>query len=510
MIFIYHNQKKVLEIERHNKYLTFNSGFSVSKILKNLAKDFPDEILVWCELNFKTSLNKNSLESLLHHQKMMLSFSPNGNFFGNNIGFIEDSPVINVNKKVRYPTWQMSSCVGMIHSKVVFKMDAIACYNDFDYYLNSLAKIGLPLGLICYSEPQLLINHDDKSNKSASDFQLFKFVKQHYKMQWTFLLLLNLMVYKSKMPILAFLYAAFFKNRKENIIQLDSIDVQSSRLVVNDATLDVIIPTIGRKKYLHDVLKDLAAQTHLPINVIIVEQNSEKDSVSDLDFLYTEKWPFIIDHTFTHQAGACNARNIALSKVKSEWVFMADDDIRFNEKFIEMTLKKAKQYGAKSVTTLCLNRNQINYYLNIHQSGIFGSGCSFIKSELTNLVSFDKSLEFGYGEDTDFGLQLRNLGEDIIYFPELEILHLSASMGGFRIKPAFPWTNNKLQPKPSPTIMYLKLKHNTFEQICGYKLVLFIRLINKQSIFEYYKFFKSFQQKWNCSVYWANELKQND
>jgi hypothetical protein len=41
------------------------------------------------------------------------------------------------------------------------------------------------------------------------------------------------------------------------------------------------------------------------------------------------------------------------------------------------------------------------------------------------------------GEDTDFGLQLRNCGANIFYFPEIHDFVNQAPIGGFRIKPAF-------------------------------------------------------------------------
>ena len=36
--------------------------------------------------------------------------------------------------------------------------------------------------------------------------------------------------------------------------------------------------------------------------------------------------------------------------------------------------------------------------------------------------------EFGFGEDIDFGMQLRNNGIDIIYLPYPEIIHIKAPM----------------------------------------------------------------------------------
>lgn len=59
----------------------------------------------------------------------------------------------------------------------------------------------------------------------------------------------------------------------------------------NHKSVDVLIPTIGRKEYLYDVLIDLRKQTLLPQKVIIVEQNSEPDSLTQLDYLTAEEWP---------------------------------------------------------------------------------------------------------------------------------------------------------------------------------------------------------------------------
>jgi GT2 family glycosyltransferase len=240
--------------------------------------------------------------------------------------------------------------------------------------------------------------------------------------------------------------------------------------------------------------------------VIIVEQNPQPGSVSELDFLTNQTWPFNIKNTFTHQAGACNARNLALSQIESEWVFLADDDIRFDVDFFKNVFCKLEQYGAKVITTSCLQKNEIQRYSITNQSGIFGSGNSFVKASCLTAVSFDMALEFGYGEDIDFGMQLRNSGFDIIYFPEIRILHLKAPIGGFRIKVKHLWDTQKVLPKPSPTIMYVFLKHYTQQQLLCYKLVSFFKIIKKEPVANYLLFFKQFKKKWNRSLYWANKL----
>ncbi len=514
MIVVYHKNNRISKVvSGENCLLSFDGNTLISEGLYNLAVQFPESKIVWCKEELQDRLNLKDIEAVFHHNKLMLSYRPGEmDFLGRKIGYVEESPFIKINKKVCYPTWQMSSTVGVLHASLLLaiknkiKMDA-----DFDYYLNSVAKVCMPLGLFCYSEPKLLNAFEDRSDlKGPSIYTLFKFVKQHYKKRWLVLLFLNLIIFEKQFPLLPFFFSLFYKTPKNNKLNLDSITVQSTLKNTINKTIDVIIPTIGRKKELYDVLCDLSKQTLLPINVIIVEQNSLPNSKSELDYLTLEKWPFLIKHTFTHQAGACNARNIALSLVESEWVFLNDDDNRLENNLLQEFLLKAEQFGTLVVTTSYLQKNEIQHYNRIHQSGIFGSGNSFIKKTALAEVGFDKALEFGYGEDTDFGMQLRNKGFDIIYFPELRILHLKAPFGGFRIKIKQLWEDEIVQPKPSPTVLYVMLKNYTEEQLSSYKLVLFLKLLKKESFLSCLGFLKSFQKKWDVSLYWANQLNQND
>jgi len=480
---------------------------SISKTVIEIAEKYPDTIILWCEMSCVSILNLEVIPELFHHKKLLLSYSPD-NYFSSEIGYVDESPFLNVNKKVSYPTWQMSGLVGGIASSVLIAVkNEVICEANFDYFLCSIAKLGMPLGLFCYSEPKLLKNHEIniKSN-FGNRIKLFQFAKQHYRMRWVFLLFLNLMIYEKQFPIMAFLNSFFYKKKKWEASILDQTEVHSNKKINGDQSIDVIIPTIGRKKQLYDVLKDLAQQTHLPINVIIVEQNPQPDSQSELDYIENEVWPFKIKHTFTHQPGACNARNIALSQVESEWVFLADDDIRFYSNLFNDTLGTANRFGLRVITTSCLQKNEVQHYKKIHQSGIFGSGCSFVKKIAFTVVRFDKALEFGYGEDTDFGMQLRNKGFDIIYIPELRILHLKSPIGGFRIKVKQLWNTEIVQPKPSPTVLLFKLIHESKQQIWGYKTLLFFKYYKYQSIKNPILYFQNYKKQWNKSVFWANEL----
>lgn len=511
MIVVYHSNNKIVAIfSTENQKIDFQEKDAIALVLYKLAVRFPDKKIAWCNQLLKEQFNVLEIEKLMHHKKMMLSYCPSlDNFFDSKIGYVDESPFIKVNKSVTFPTWQMSSLVGIMHTEVLVKLgNAIPFDEDFDYYLSSLAKVVMPLGLLCYSEPKLLKQQPEIELPKATIFTLFRFVKQHYKTRWVFLLLLNLFLYERKFSVLPFLFSFFYKNRSKATINLDNIDVQSSKKVIDKPTVDVIIPTIGRKEYLYDVLKDFSAQTLLPNKIIIVEQNPVEGSVSELDYLTTETWPFVIQHIFIHQAGACNARNLALEKTESEWIFLADDDNRFEETLLSDVFDKIQQYGNPVVTLAYPQKNEVKLYHKVIQWPTFGGGNSFVRRDFLGNVKFNMALEFGYGEDVDFGMQLRNQGCDILYLPEPEILHLKAPIGGFRTKPILQWQNETIQPKPSPTIMLCQILHNTQEQISGYKTILFFKYYQHQKIKNPIRYCTNFQRQWNKSVFWANELKK--
>jgi glycosyltransferase involved in cell wall biosynthesis len=274
-------------------------------------------------------------------------------------------------------------------------------------------------------------------------------------------------------------------------------------------TIDVIIPTIGRSHYVYDVLKDLAGQTHLPRQVIVVEQNPNIQSATNLEFIKSDSWPFKIVHHFIHQTGACNARNLALNEVNSEYVYLADDDNKFDKDLIENALEQMMHFNLEVISMSYLQQGEVERKEQAIQWPTFGAGCSIMKSKYLEMVSFNKALEFGYGEDVDFGMQLRNLGADIVYMPDLKILHLKAPIGGFRSTFKQAWLNDEIQPKPSPTIMFYKLNNSTKYQLLGYKAALLINYYFRQKVKNPVRYYKLFNKQWNQSLFWANKLNDS-
>lgn len=509
MIIICHHNNKVESIIAYESsaYLDVCNE-SIAQNIVRLARLFPDDLLFWYHKDCQEDINWEALPELFNHKKILLSYGGTTNYIPSEIGYVDESLFVNPDKESVYPTWQMSSLVGGIYGGTLNALEANKLIDtNFDYFLCSLAKIGMPHGLLCYNEPQLLKKITNRSSGEAGIYSLFKFVKEHYRARWILLLFVNLLIYERRFPVLACLYTVFFKRKKPDVKQLDKIQMELKTKSRVSHSLDVIIPTIGRKVFLYDVLKDLSKQTIIPKKVIIVEQNPLEGSTSELDYLEKESWPFQIKHLFTHRTGACNARNQALQHVEQEWVFFADDDIRFEKDFLETAFKQIEKTGNSAFTICCLRKGDKPVSTNIFQWTTFGSGCSIVKSEAIADLRFDDRYEHGFGEDTDFGMQLRNKDCDILYLPSPELLHLKAPVGGFRTEVMLEWNNDRIKPKPSPTVMLFKLRYNTKEQLRSYKTTLFLKFYKHQEHKHPVKYYNNFKKSWERSIYWANILR---
>ncbi|HFG0564407.1 TPA: glycosyltransferase family 2 protein [Flavobacterium psychrophilum] len=511
MIIIYYNKQEILEIYHEDLQQKIAvTTTNMAQCICDLSYLFAHQIIVWCHIDAKKYLNTSSIPELFNFQNKIISYHPKYNYLHNGIGYVDEKLFVAVNKQVTYPTWMMNSFVGAIPSDLIKRLNAKDFVsNDFDYFLTSLAKLSQPLGVFCYSDPRLLLLDSafvPSVQSMPSIKKVFQFVKQHYKFRWVLMLFFNYCLYERKIYIIPFLNTVFYKKReiKGSFSEDNTAVPKPVSPVLKD--IDVLIPTIGRKPFLYDVLKDLSKQTILPKNVIIIEQNPLAGSTSELDYLQDKNWPFAIKHIFTHRSGACNARNLGLKEIKSEWIFLADDDIRFESDFFEEVFQKIACIGEKAYTISCLRAGEKKEFKMPVQWNTFGSGCSVVKKTELEGINFDLRYEFGFGEDADFGMQLRNKGTDVIYLDSPEITHLKAPVGGFRTKHVFDWDADLVLPKPSPTIMLYRLQYNTKEQLRGYKTVLFAKFYKHQQSKNPFRFVKQMKKKWNASIFWAQYL----
>ncbi len=507
ILLIHQNAEQVKKVLKGETEINISATLC-TKAIWEMAEKFPDEIIGWCEEKYKADLDLENWSQVFHQNLILASYAVENAFFSESIGYIDQLPFVNVNRDVLYPTWLMSSDVGGIKGETLRKFKPLfEGIDDFDYLLNSIAKIGQQNGLFCYSEPRLVRQTSDKKPQfTATLTQLFSFVYQYYNTIWLSVLFWCYWRYENKFPIKAYVMAFLEKKCFLQKVDLSAIKIQSNKIPETSNSIDVIIPTIGRPKYLMQVIEDLSLQDLLPKKVIVVEQNPDVDSITELPELQSKTWPFEIVHHFIHQTGACNARNIALKEIDSDWIFLADDDIRLRSDLLEKYIKEVKRLGVSSINMNCKQKGEETVFKKIKQWGSFGSGTSIVNSGFAKQCTFSTIYEHGYGEDADFGMQLRQLGCDIIYHPDIQILHLKAPLGGFREKPILAWEQEEPLPKPSPTVMAFAYKYYTPQQINGFKSSLFLKFYSKQEKNNPITYIREMNERWKKSEAWAIKL----
>jgi glycosyltransferase involved in cell wall biosynthesis len=486
----------------NNQQLPLPSDANIIQQFIYVASQFPNESILWIEESVADLVNKEDL--LIHYKtsRYMVSIgNMNHHFLYPEIGYVTDGPFVSVSQQFKYPTWLMQEKAGIVAASVINQFNGNNYkHKSLEYFLTSVARLGQPQGLFCYHIP---LSSQIVKDLHESHLALFQFVVQHYKRVWSFVLFFLLNRYENVFSFSAFAKAQFITKLNTHL-EL----AHTKKLLKNysEFSYEVIIPTMGRRDYLKDVLLDFSKQTHLPKRIIIVEQNPDVTAVSQLDYISEEKWPFEIDHTFIHQTGACNARNLAISKTTEDWVMLFDDDNRFEKDTFESIFDQINKLKCEVLTTSYLQENEVEKYTTPMQWSTFGSGCSMIHREVLEKCKFDMALEHGYGEDVDYGMQIRNAGYDVFYAPEIEILHLKAPVGGFRKKVEFPWTDQGLQPKPSPQIMYHRKKNTTKEQLIGFKWLLFVNYYKRQTLRNPFAYYKRFKKMWSLSLNYSNNL----
>lgn len=485
MILIVHNDNQIVEIKHNNESVEFNKKVNIIAITFDLVTKYKDEVLFWCHEslvgdfiyrkiidNFEDK--KTSFDFRLKPLEIFTYNPDTAEFLPEQIGYIDfRSPFVNVVKDVTYGTWMLSSACGVIHCNTLEHFHTLKSEYDFDKFLVELGFLALKMGLFPYSKPDLLTDKADFKYGKRADFNyLFSFVKRHFLIrQYLFFFFMMLRKEGIKM-ITPFLISIFKMKVKIPKINLSKIYcAHETRNLNEEDTIDVIIPTLGRPKELEDFLLDLNEQTIIPKKVVIIEQQPTFYKGTELNNLWTKSWSFNITHKLISHVGACKARNIALGEVCSRWIFFADDDIRIKSDLFEKTISFLKNNNIKIASIASYQKGEsIDILNNPSFWSEFSSGCSLVDIEAAKITRFDNSLEFGFGEDTDYGYQLRKKGYSIIYYNKVPVFHLKAPLGGFRSKTPLPWSNVRFEPMPAPTILKCFLKNNNKYQFEGFKM----------------------------------------
>lgn len=502
MIILVHNNKTIIKVIQNNVLLDLYTGFSIVKGIFKIAADYPNEIIYWIENKLFEQNNYTIIQNIKPFE--IFSYTTSETLIlRNEIGYVDfRSSFLNINKNVKYATWLLSSDVGVIYSKTLLIFKTTAKETKFDLFLVHLGKLALKCGVLPYSYPDLIPNKQSAlEKKPCSKTDLFRFVKKNYTFKNYIFLFLAFIYYDRTFPIIEFLQNLFVKKYVEFHKEVSALFSFAKTSTIKNFNYDVVIPTLGRANHLYNFLQDLNNQTVVPVKVIIIEQNSDPSALTELNYLYNEKWKFLIEHKLVNQLGACNARNLAIDEIKSDWVFFADDDIRIEPLTIEKTVSFLINTRVECASLASFKKGEkINKDINSFFWNEFSSGCSVVKSHYVKQIYFDMRYEFGFGEDTDYGCKLRRAGCSIVYYNQVPVFHLKAPIGGFRTVIKKSWSDELIQPFPEPTITKCEIENFNNTQFSGFQLY---SILNNVNVFKFKLRIKQFA----LSVKYANNIK---
>ncbi len=235
--------------------------------------------------------------------------------------------------------------------------------------------------------------------------------------------------------------------------------------------VSVVIPNWNGKKYLKDCISSLQEQSHANIEIIVVDNASEDDSVEYLQNNFPRVK--VIEHEANLGFGAANNTGIKASQGK--YTMMLNNDTRLEPDCIEELIKsieKNERYGASASKiflefednildvagiAVCLDglaigrgRLESGDKFNDEEEVFFASDCACLyKKEMLDDIGLTEEVYdedfFAYADETDIGWRAQIAGWKCIYNPKAVVYHYhSASSGTYSAFKAFLVERNRI------------------------------------------------------------------
>lgn len=211
--------------------------------------------------------------------------------------------------------------------------------------------------------------------------------------------------------------------------------------------LNVVIVTWNSENYICACLKSLKLQKDIILNLIIVDNGSNDNTISKINKIYPNAKIII-----NKKNKGFVAANQAIPYLKYPYTLFLNVDTYIKDKYLLSNTislfrknSKLKVIGIpsinpdKSKTTIFKFHNLKNYFSNrisleIKENNIITFGdwvsgcCMFMETDIFKKVGGFYKKYFAYYEDEDFCFQVKKLGYMIGLYNESEIYHLHSSV----------------------------------------------------------------------------------
>lgn len=218
----------------------------------------------------------------------------------------------------------------------------------------------------------------------------------------------------------------------------------------------ILIPNYNGKKYIENCLESILEAGNYPI---VIVDNASFDGSNELIKSYVHKPG--VDLTYielNENTGFCHAVNVALKEVKTEYVFLLNNDTTIDQTAIEFLEKRLdedqKIFSAQSRILSMSNPEYADdcgdFYCCLgwafargknkaadkymKASNIFagcGAAVMYRMSVFDDIGKFDEN-HFAYLEDVDLGYRARIFGYRNVYEPKSVIYHAGSAVSGSR------------------------------------------------------------------------------
>jgi glycosyltransferase involved in cell wall biosynthesis len=197
---------------------------------------------------------------------------------------------------------------------------------------------------------------------------------------------------------------------------------------VAQPVISVIIPTFNRAKQMHVSVESVIAQTHRPIELIVVDDGSNDETPATMAALEVKVREAGIAPFFLRKenGGCASARNLGMAKAGGDWIAFLDDDDHWTSDKLAKQLARLAETGAGACSAQVLKRMpkgervippEPDGLIDGHEPGRFLDGRSdghlitivFRRELLSQVGDFDTSLRVS--SDTEWIARLCHVAE---------------------------------------------------------------------------------------------------
>ncbi|MCT4628400.1 glycosyltransferase family 2 protein [Winogradskyella sp.] len=301
--------------------------------------------------------------------------------------------------------------------------------------------------------------HTYRAFENTSVNDNYYFLRKYFNSFWAiYVLFVRLLSFENPIKEIS----GFIKSRNtkrsnylKKPITYDNWKTFNSSLIRENPKVSVIIPTLNRYEYLHDVLKDLEQQDYTNFEVIIIDQ-SEPFNAS-----FYESFTLDITVEYQEEKALWLARNKAVKLSKGEFILLFDDDSRVEPNWISNHIRCVDFFNAdisSGVSLSVLGDKIPENYSFFRRSDQLDTGNVLIRKQVFKDIGlFDRQFEKQRMGDGEFGLRAHKHGFINVSNPYAKRVHLKVGSGGLREMGSWDAfrPKNILAPRPIPSVLYL-------------------------------------------------------